>query len=116
MAFDADEGTRTPTMLPPLGPEPSASANSATSAGSNLFNTKYFAFNVKKSQMESIPWMLYWVMEILHKGGDGQHDAILPFQWQPNPENRAGHLFNGHDLRVARLAAGLCGHHGDRDG
>src|SRR5262249_880286 len=28
----ADEGTRTPTVLPPLGPEPSASTNSATSA------------------------------------------------------------------------------------
>src|SRR4051812_48609109 len=29
----AEEGTRTPTVLPPLGPEPSASTNSATSAG-----------------------------------------------------------------------------------
>ena len=28
----AEEGTRTPTVLPPLGPEPSASTNSATSA------------------------------------------------------------------------------------
>ena len=26
----AQEGTRTPTVLPPLGPEPSASTNSAT--------------------------------------------------------------------------------------
>ena len=29
----AEEGTRTPTMLPPPGPEPGASTNSATSAG-----------------------------------------------------------------------------------
>ncbi len=28
--FGAQEGTRTPTVLPPLGPEPSASTNSAT--------------------------------------------------------------------------------------
>ena len=28
----AEEGTRTPTVLPPLGPEPSASTNFATSA------------------------------------------------------------------------------------
>lgn len=34
---NADEGTRTPTVFPPLDPEPSASANSATSAKKERF-------------------------------------------------------------------------------
>ena len=32
----AEEGTRTPTVLPPPGPEPGASTNSATSARTML--------------------------------------------------------------------------------
>ena len=36
-SLGAEEGTRTPTVLPPLGPEPSASTNSATSAGEARF-------------------------------------------------------------------------------
>src|SRR5205085_287127 len=38
LMFGAEEGTRTPTVLPPLGPEPSASTNSATSAARRDFS------------------------------------------------------------------------------
>ena len=41
----AEEGTRTPTVLPPPGPEPGASTNSATSAlafGRGLNRTAFY--------------------------------------------------------------------------
>ena len=49
----ADEGTRTPTVLLPLEPESSASANSATSADFRLYLTSdfwYYNKTDRKSQ------------------------------------------------------------------
>src|SRR3982751_4968658 len=50
----AEEGTRTPTVLPPLGPEPSASTNSATSAGAGAIlaeNNKHLSKKAKRTAL-----------------------------------------------------------------